>query len=89
MPFWHALQHGSAPQQRLLAVQDPESILDRIQDYQAEKEAKAARAKEEEERRQLQECSFAPQINRQPVKAKVCVCGWAGRRLMWERRGEE
>ena len=53
-------------------MQGFDNILDRINDYQAEKEAKAAKAKEETERRQLQECSFAPEINRQPVKAKVC-----------------
>jgi hypothetical protein len=59
-----------------LNLQGFDTILERINDYQAEKEAKASRAKEEAERKQLQECSFAPEINRQPVKAKVWPAVW-------------
>ena len=54
------------------SLQGFDNLVDRINEYQAEKEAKAARVKEDEERRKLRECSFVPEINKQPVKAKVC-----------------
>lgn len=72
----------------MLSAQGFDTILERIQDYQAEREAKAAKAKDDAERRQLQECSFAPEINRQAVQAKVRWRSAAQQRLvgLWEWR---
>jgi len=55
-------------------LQGFEGLTQRIADYQAEKEARAAAVKAEEEARRLRECSFSPEINRQRVQAKVGGC---------------
>ncbi|GAB4819424.1 hypothetical protein N2152v2_006470 [Parachlorella kessleri] len=69
--YGYEYEPAPQPKARLaIAGQGFENLVDRIHEYQAEKEAKAARVKEEEERRQLRECSFVPEINKQPVKAK-------------------
>ena len=52
-------------------VQGFEGLTQRISDYQAQREEVAAAVKAEEAARQLQECSFAPDINRRRVEAKV------------------
>ena len=56
-------------------MQGFEGLTQRISDYQAQREERAAAVKAEEAARQLQECSFAPDINRRRVEAKV---GWSG-----------
>lgn len=53
-----------------------EGLTQRISDYQAEKAARAAAVKAEEEEARLRECSFAPDINRRRVEAKVDRAEW-------------
>lgn len=53
------------------APQGFEGLTQRIADYQAEREARAAAARAAEEEQKLRECSFAPDINRRRVQAKV------------------
>ncbi len=53
-----------------------EGLTQRIAEHQAEREARAAAVRAEEEERRLKECSFAPDINRSRVEAKVR--GWRG-----------
>lgn len=52
-------------------LQGFEGLTQRIADYQAEREARAAAVRAEEEEKRLKECSFAPDINRGRVQAKV------------------
>lgn len=53
-------------------LQGFEGLTQCIAEYQAEREARAAAARAEEEEARLRECSFAPDINRGPrVQAKV------------------
>lgn len=58
-------------------LQGFEGLTQRISEYQAEREARAAAAKAEEEAKKLKECSFAPDINRQRVQAKVGGGTWS------------
>ena len=55
----------------LCSAQGFEGLTQRIADYQAEKDSRAAALKAEEEAQRLRECSFAPDINRRRVAAKV------------------
>ncbi|PRW56897.1 hypothetical protein C2E21_4317 [Chlorella sorokiniana] len=52
------------------AKQGFEGLTQRIAEYQAERDARAAAARAEEEEQRLRECSFAPDINRTRVQAK-------------------
>ncbi|KAL4451782.1 hypothetical protein ABPG75_007444 [Micractinium tetrahymenae] len=52
------------------AKQGFEGLTQRITDYQAEREARAAAARAAEEEHKLKECSFTPDINRRRVEAK-------------------
>ncbi|KAI7837508.1 hypothetical protein COHA_008644 [Chlorella ohadii] len=52
------------------AKQGFEGLTQRIAEYQAEREARAAAVRADEEERRLKECSFAPDINRSRVEAK-------------------
>ena len=53
-------------------------LTQRISEYQAEREARAAEARAAEAQRQLAQCSFAPAINRQRVVATVSQEGVVG-----------
>ena len=74
-----------------LCSQGFEGLTQRITDYQAEREARAAAVRAEEEEKRLKECSFAPDINRGRVQAKVRrswgaeACGWRPALLACER----
>lgn len=55
-----------------------EGLTQRIANLQAEKEARAATVRFEEESARLRECTFAPDINRRRVEAKVGYWGTTG-----------
>ena len=65
-------------------LQGFEGLTQRISDYQAQREERAAAVKAEEAAKQLRECSFAPDINRHRVEAKV---GWWEWVVEWEVGG--
>jgi hypothetical protein len=54
-------------------VQGFEGLTERIAEYQAQKDARAAAAKAEQQATQLAACSFAPSVNQMRVFAKVGV----------------
>lgn len=68
-----------------------EGLTQRIAEYQAEREARAAAVRAEEEERRLRECSFAPDINRSRVQAKVRgrLVGWGGVRVEVGAKGDQ
>jgi hypothetical protein len=57
-------------------LQGFEGLNQRISDYQLQREERAAAIKADDAARQLQECSFAPDINRRRVEARVGWSGW-------------
>lgn len=83
-----------APPQRVpqalprCTLQGFEGLTQRIADYQAERDARAAAVREAEEERKLRECTFAPDISRRRVQAKVRQQGprWMGRPVYDRRR---
>lgn len=58
-------------------MQGFDGLVQDIAEYQAEKQARLASIKAEEEAKQLAECRFAPDINHQQVQARVSA-GLAG-----------
>lgn len=80
----HVVKLRPAPS---LHLQGFEGLTQRIADYQAEKEARAAAVRAEEEARRLRECSFAPEINRQRVQAKVSALPGRSMRCWYQGLG--